>query len=124
MRTALLAAALALPIAAALPQDARAQQAGLYNITGTGIDGTPYSGQLLLEQAGLSSWRVQWAIGTTRLTGVGMTSGNTFAIAFNLGNATGMSIYTVLPDGSMTGQWTMIGSQGIGTETAVRQQRP
>lgn len=124
MRAALFAVTLALPLVASLPAIAHAQRAGTYNVTGTGIDGTPYTGQLILAQAGLSSWRVQWLIGPTRLEGVGMTSGNTLAIAFNVGRANGMSIYNVGADGTMIGQWTMIGSEGIGTEMAVPQDTP
>ncbi|MBE9604611.1 hypothetical protein IAI18_07020 [Acetobacteraceae bacterium H6797] len=123
MRAALLAVTLALPLAAVSAPGAMAQQAGVYDVTGTGSDGTPYTGQLMLAQVGLSSWQVQWLIGPTRMIGVGMTSGNTFAVTFDVGNATGMSIYNVAPDGSMTGQWTMIGGNGIGTETAVPQRR-
>lgn len=125
MRAALLAVTLAVPLAATLfSTPAHAQRAGTYNVTGTGIDGTPYTGQLVLEQAGLSSWRVQWLIGTTRLMGVGMTSGTTLAIAFNVGRSNGMSIYTIADDGTMNGQWTMVGSEGLGTEMAVPQDGP
>lgn len=107
---ALFAAALALPGAA------RAQQNGIYNVTGTNPDGSTYEGIIMLQQVGIISWRATWSLQGERIEGIGMASTNIFSVTYQLGERTGMGIYTVNPDGSMFGQWTVLGSSGIGTE--------
>lgn len=109
---ALLALALALP---ATP--ARAQRPGLYDVVGTSPGGEPYRGILALRQVGLASWAVLWETEGGRYEGYAMSSGSTFAVGFTVANRPGVAIYTVNPDGSMTGQWTIISSSEIGTET-------
>ena len=108
---ALAAAGLALSAPAA-----QAQRNGLYNVAGTNPDGSPYTGQMIVQQVGLASWRVAWQIGENRFEGYGMSAGPAFSVGFTLGEAPGIAIYQVSPDGSMTGQWTLIGSSAIGTE--------
>ncbi|WP_426956833.1 hypothetical protein [Muricoccus radiodurans] len=115
MRGAMMAAAVLTGLALAGP--AAAQRTGAYSVTGTNPDGSSYDGDLLMRQVGLSSWQVRWQVGGNRFEGYGMSSGTTFAIGFTLGDRPGVAIYTILPDGSLTGQWTLIGSSAIGTET-------
>ena len=112
---ALLALLLASPFAA------RAQQNGIYNVTGTNPDGSTYEGTLLMQQAGIVSWRVTWSVQGERIEGIGMSSGNIFSVTYQLGDRTGMGIFNVNADGSMFGQWTAMGSTGIGTETLTPQ---
>jgi hypothetical protein len=112
LRRALLALTLALCLA--LP--AMAQRAGVYEVRGTNPDGTAYTGLLQLRQAGIVSWLVLWQVGGERIEGVGMSAGSTLAVTYRAGNTQGMAIYEILADGSMTGQWTLVGSSGIGTE--------
>ncbi|WP_376093294.1 hypothetical protein ACE7GA_25255 [Roseomonas sp. CCTCC AB2023176] len=100
-----------------LAAPAWAQRAGLYDVTGTNPDGTPYSGVLQLAPAGLAAWQIAWNIEGNRFAGYGMSAGNTFAAGFTLGQRPGLGIYTVSEDGVLTGQWTLIGSSAIGTET-------
>jgi hypothetical protein len=99
----------------ALP--AAAQRAGTYDVSGTTLDGQPYAGVALLRQVGLVSWQIVWRVGGVELHGVGMTAGNVFSVAFDAGESTGLGIYTVEPDGTMTGQWTVVGAPAFGTET-------
>jgi hypothetical protein len=110
---------LALALLLALASPALAQRAGLYNVNGTNPDGTAYTGVLQLRQVGIVSWLVLWQVGAERIEGAGMSSGNTFAVTYPAGNTQGFGIYEILPDGTMTGQWTLVGSSGIGTETLV-----
>ncbi|MFT8243906.1 hypothetical protein [Roseomonas sp. BN140053] len=98
---------------------AAAQRAGVYDVTGTTPDGQSYAGILGLRQVGLASWQVRWQIGDAPYEGFGMSSGTTLAIGFSMGQSPAVAIYTVQPDGSMTGQWTLIGSSEIGTETLI-----
>ncbi|MFH5924492.1 hypothetical protein [Roseomonas xinghualingensis] len=98
---------------------AEAQRNGLYQVSGVNPDGSPYTGQMLVQQVGLASWRVAWQIGETRYEGYGMSAGPVFSVGFTLGNHPGIAIYQLGTDGSMTGQWTLIGSSAIGTENLV-----
>lgn len=108
----------------ALPGQARAQQTGLYDVTGTNPDGTAYRGTLLFQQVGLVSWRVVWSIAGDRIEGVGVSAGNIFSAAYELGQRPAIGIYNVNPDGSMSGQWSVVGSSGIGTEMLTPQPAP
>lgn len=108
--------ALALLMALALP--ATAQRSGLYDISGTNPDGSLYTGTLALQQVGLSSFRLTWNVGSNTIEGVGMVSGLTLAVVFQLGEQTGMGMYDLRPSGELTGTWTVVGSQATGTEVA------
>ena len=116
---ALAAAALALS-----PAPAKAQRNGLYDVRGVNPDGSPYTGQMIVQQVGLASWRVAWQIGENRFEGYGMSAGPVFSIGFILGERPGIAIYQVGSDGSMTGQWTLIGSSAIGTENLAPAEPP
>jgi hypothetical protein len=103
---------------------AQAQHNGLYDVAGVNPDGSPYTGQLRIQQVGLASWRVAWQVGDVRYEGYGMSAGPVFSIGFTFGERPGIAIYQVGTDGGMTGQWTLIGSSAIGTETLTPQQSP
>jgi hypothetical protein len=96
---------------------AAAQRTGTYDVSGSGLDGQPYSGAAILRQVGLVSWHVLWNVGGTEIRGVGMTVGSVFTVAFDAGEATGLGIYSVEADGTLTGQWTVVGAPALGTET-------
>ena len=103
-------------LSAALGAPAQAQRNGTYEVAGTNPDGSTYSGSLLVQQVGLASWRVRWTVGQAQIEGYGMSVGQVFSIGFVLGERPGMSIFEVAADGSMSGQWTLVGSSAIGTE--------
>ena len=108
---------LAILVAFALP--AAAQRSGLYDVSGTNPDASLYSGTLLLTQVGGSSFRITWNVGGNTIEGVGMVSGQTLAVVFDLGeNRTAMGMYNLRPSGELSGIWTVIGSQATGTEVA------
>lgn len=118
--TASLRAALAAPLLllglllAAAP--AQAQRNGTYDVNGTNPDGTAYTGTMTIQQVGLASWRVRWQIGQAQIDGYGMSVGTVFSVGFALSERPGLSIYEVAPDGSLSGQWTLVGSSAIGSE--------
>ncbi len=114
MRRFLLGALLALSLAG----PAAAQRSGTYDITGANPDGTEYTGTLMLTQVGLTTFRVVWTIGQDIIEGVAMVSGLTLATAFSLGNQPGMGIYEIRRDGTLEGQWTVVGAFAQGRETA------
>ncbi|MBP0493307.1 hypothetical protein [Roseomonas indoligenes] len=119
MMAALAAAGLFL---AAAP--AQAQRNGLYEVNGVSADGITYGGTMMMQQVGLASWRVIWQVGEARFEGYGMSAGPSFAIGFTVGERPGMAIFQRADDGSLTGQWTIVGSAGIGTETLIPRDRP
>lgn len=113
-RLAALAALVCLVLAAT---PAAAQRSGLYDLSGTNPDGSAYSGEVAMQQVGIVSWRIIWGVAGERIEGIGMSSGNVLAVMYQLGQRTGMGIFNINADGSMAGQWTVLGSSGIGTET-------
>ena len=115
MKRIALAALVAASTALAVP--AQAQRNGTYEVAGVNPDGSNYTGRMAVQQVGLASWRVAWQIGDARFEGYAMSSGPVFSIGFTFGERPGIAIYQVLADGAMTGQWTLIGTSAIGTET-------
>jgi len=116
MKRIAMAAALVLGGLTLQAAPAAAQRNGVYEVAGTNPDGTAYTGQMLIQQVGLASWRVAWQVGENRFEGYGMSSGPVFSVGFILAERPGIAIYQITPDGGMTGQWTLIGSSAIGTE--------
>ncbi|MGG5886302.1 hypothetical protein ACLF3G_04115 [Falsiroseomonas sp. HC035] len=115
---------LALPLLAGLAFPASAQQAGLYDVTGTNLDGTSYTGVAQIQQVGLSSFTILWRIGNQAVEGVGFASGRTIAVAYGLSRRPGIGIYTLNPDGSMEGEWTIIGAPANARERLVPRNPP
>jgi hypothetical protein len=108
----------ALLLAIGLAGPAAAQRSGLYDVTGTNLDGTTYSGTLQIIQIGAASFRVTWSIGGDIIEGVGMVSGLTFVTAFSVGDQTGLGIYEIGPGDVLDGKWTLVGAFNTGQETA------
>lgn len=114
MKTLGLAALLALSLA--LP--AAAQRSGLYEVSGTNLDGTTYQGTMQLTQVGAATFRITWNVGGDIIEGVGMVSGLTFATAFSAGDQTGLGIYEIKPGDVLEGSWTLVGAFNTAQETA------
>jgi hypothetical protein len=114
MRRLALACALML-----LAAPAYAQRDGLYDVTGKNLDGTDYTGIAQIRSVGLNSFNIVWRIGNQIIEGVGMASGRTISTAYGLAQRPGLGIYTLNPDGSMEGDWTIIGAPTIGRERLV-----
>ena len=114
MRRFLLACALILFAA-----PAHAQRDGLYDVTGRNLDGTDYTGVAQIRSVGLNSFNIVWRIGNQLVEGVGMASGRTVSVAYGLAQRPGIGIYTLNPDGSLDGEWTIIGAPTIGRERLV-----
>lgn len=111
--------ALALPVLlAALAAPAHAQRSGVYDVQGTALDGTDYTGTLTIQQIGIASFRITWSIAGETIEGVGMVSGLTFSTAFTVGDQPGMAIYEIKPGGVLEGQWTIVGAFTTGREVA------
>ncbi len=102
-----------------LAAPAMAQREGLYDVTGTNLDGTEYTGVAQIRSLGLNSFNILWRISDQIVEGVGMASGRSIAVAYGLAQRPGMGIYTLNPDGSLEGEWTIIGAPAIGRERLV-----
>ncbi len=111
--------AFALPLLVALPCAAQAQQEGLYDVTGTNLDGTSYTGLAQIRNVGLASFAIRWRIGNQTVEGVGFASGRTVAVAYGLTQRPGIGIYTLNPDGSLDGEWTIVGAPANARERLV-----
>jgi len=122
MKKLFLAAALAPALFLAAP--AQAQRAGLYEVTGTNLDGSSYQGLMEMQQVGTSTYRILWDIGGQVIEGVGMASGLTFATAFTFDDQTGLGIYEIKPGDLLEGTWTIVGAATTGTENARPAQLP
>jgi hypothetical protein len=98
---------------------ALAQRDGIYEVSGTNLDGTSYTGLAQIRAVGINSFSIVWRIGNTIIEGAGMASGRTVAVSYGQAQRPGMGIYLLNPDGSMDGEWTIVGAPAIGRERLV-----
>jgi hypothetical protein len=117
MKSLFLAALLAPALLLGAAAPAAAQRSGVYEVTGTNLDGSTYRGLMEMRQVGHSSFHILWNIGGETIEGVGMVSGLTFTTAFSAGERTGLGIYEIRPGDVMAGSWTIVGAPVNGTET-------
>jgi hypothetical protein len=108
-------AILAVPAAAA-PLD------GEYFIEGRDPGGgSKYKGQVLVIKED-AVYSVIWKIEKQVLYGTGILQNKTFAVTYlNYGpaSAPGLALYDVADDGTLTGQFTMLGAKSIGVEAWI-----
>lgn len=93
---------------------------GKYSLDGSnpGTAGE-YTGTALVQKKG-DAYIVGWKIGDQELAGTGILDGNSFAVVYiarNNKSAPGLVLYTVLPNGTLTGKFTSLGGNALGTET-------
>lgn len=101
----------------ALASPAAAQDiGGRYIVQGTGFNGQAYAGEAQITITSEVTCRIVWNTGGQTSEGICMRSGNVFSAAYVISGRPGMVIYTIAADGSMQGQWTISGSDGVGTE--------
>ena len=111
IRLALTAALASLSLAAAA-QDV----SGLYTVDGRNFDGSRYRGTASITVTSKSTCRIAWNTGSV-FEGICMRNGKSFAASYFAGNAVGLIIYEIRPDGRMEGLWTIADQDGVGTET-------
>lgn len=113
MRSFMLAAAAALIATTSSAQEI----GGRYEVKGTNFDGGAYGGFAEIEMAKGATCRMKWNTGSAQ-SGFCMRSGSTFVASYAFANGTqGLVIYEVAADGSMSGEWSVTTSTGVGTET-------
>jgi hypothetical protein len=104
-------------VLAALPLGAAAQDvSGRYTVEGRNFDGSRYRGKATISVTSKNTCRIEWNVGTV-WKGICMRNGKSFAASYFAGNAVGLIIYEIRPDGRMEGLWTIADQDGVGTET-------
>ena len=94
---------------------------GLYNVTGTNPDGSPYEGTLNITPQD-SAYRLYWEAGNS-FEGMGLLNDDVFSVGWGSPTCT-IIAYRKLADGTLDGEWVVVGQQGIGTEVAVPRDVP
>lgn len=115
MRAVLLAALLVVGTASASLAQSAAQLAGTYTYNGTATDGSPYDegGTVVVKAAKSGAFEIVWDGG--EYVGVGQVVGDMLAVASVAEKLNTIMLFTINPDGSLTGKWwrrTDPGSKG------------
>jgi hypothetical protein len=106
-------------LAAALAPAAGAQTVGgNYSVTGTNPNGQAYSGSAHITPSG-SACRITWQTGGTSSAGVCMLANKAFAASYILQGKQGLVVYELQGNGTLKGWWTIVDTEGVGTETLV-----
>ncbi len=108
------------PSAAAAPPDMASTMgpdlSGYWSVSGTNPDGTSYTGTVTMTRNG-PVYDCSQVAGGDPITCTALQSGNSVAIVYD---GMAVSLYTVRPDGSLAGSWTVLGANQIGQETWSR----
>jgi hypothetical protein len=114
----LLTVALLLATILGLPGDAWAQVEGQYAIYGREMSGeVGYTGKVAVSKQG-ATYTVIWLIGNEVHTGTGILNENILSVTFIARGSPlpGLAVYTMQPDGILTGQFTVLGGRKVGAE--------
>jgi hypothetical protein len=102
--------------ALSLPAAAQADIGGRYQVAGTNLNGTTYSGEAEITLTSDTTCEISWTTGSTTSAGICMRNDDSFSAAYRMGEDVGLVIYKVSDDGAMQGLWTIAGNGGSGTE--------
>lgn len=115
MKYLIFAAALFLAVVAAAHA---ADISGTYRVHGVNPgNGNTYQGEAVLQKRG-ETYVVGWRFEQANYVGTGLRSGNTLAVVYQ-GQAgpPGLALYSIQPDGTLSGTYTSLGGARIGEET-------
>lgn len=101
-----------------MPADAQ-ELGGRYQVAGKNFDGSSYSGTAEIAVTSRNTCRITWVTGGTTSQGICMRNGPTFAAGYRMGQAIGLVIYEMKPDGSLDGLWTIADKTGVGRELLI-----
>jgi hypothetical protein len=90
---------------------------GACTVEGTNLDGSACTGRAEITALSEVTCRIVWITGDTATEGLCMRDGPVVAAGYRLGEAVGLAIYRLQPDGRLVGTWTVAGEAGVGTET-------
>ena len=112
MRKVILAAAF---LAAGCFGAAAADIGGTYDVQGTNLDGSEYSGTATITVTTKNTCRIEWVTGGTTSSGICMRNGSAFSAAYVLGKDIGLVIY---------GSWTTARSTACGPSPTLKASAP
>ena len=90
--------------------------ASTYDETGTNADGSKYTGTATVDVISDTTFAIKWKIGSTVYNGFGMRRGDTLAATYQVNGQPGLILYTVGEGGVLTGNWSIRGENGSGTD--------
>jgi hypothetical protein len=90
--------------------------ASTYDEVGTNADGSKYTGTATVEVISDTTFSIKWKIGSTVYSGFGMRRGDTLAATYQVNGQPGLIVYTVGDGGVLTGNWSIRGENGNGTD--------
>lgn len=120
MTSRLLAAATAACLVAVAAPAMAQDVGGTYRADGTNFDGSRYGGTAVITVTSKTTCNIAWDTGSIA-KGICMRNGDSFAASYVMGDAIGLVIYDLQPDGSLEGLWTVAGQDGVGTEVLTPQ---
>lgn len=98
--------------------DKKAALVGSYRVTGTEPDGESYAGTRIVDISLAPSGALELDWDNGKLVGVGQVVDNVLAVAYSIKGRTVISVMTINPDGSLSGNWLRRTDRGSkGTET-------
>jgi hypothetical protein len=95
-----------------------AEVGGKYNVRGTNLDGSHYSGTAEITSTAKYTCRITWDVGAES-SGICMLNGSAFAAGYTLKDKVGLVIYELKDDGTLDGTWTIADEDGYGTEVLI-----
>jgi hypothetical protein len=101
-------------------QATEAAEGGDYFVTGTGLDGSAYTGGLELIRYGGDVYTLSWSFANPAY-GVGILYGDVLSAAYG-GTQCAISAYVIEEGGNLTGGWANFGHGMVNSETATVQE--
>ena len=94
---------------------------GRYQVQGSNINGSPYSGIAEITVVSSTTCTIRWQTGGGSVQdGICMRNGPAFSAAYAFADGkVGLVIYRILENGNLDGLWTVAGINGAGKETLV-----
>ena len=89
--------------------------ASTYDEVGTNAHGSKYTGTATVDVIS-DTFAIKWKIGSTVYSGFGMRRGDALAATYQVNGQPGLIIYSVGEGGVLTGNWSIRGENGNGTD--------
>lgn len=102
---------------AALSAAGAQEVGGRYQVQGQNANGSTYSGAAEISGTAGGNCAIRWALRNTPPSqGFCMRQGDVLSAAYKLGDAIGLVVYRLGPNGVLEGTWSIAGTEGVGKE--------